>query len=197
MEGPKFPKKRKASASHVGQDLNSTQLTPAPLCVSPLPIPLEPETKKTSNVIRTSSGSAPTLGRPAQAAVMGALYRSGSQGQAKAGHKVIRNPAKPAPKGGKKQTVSTQKSKPKMSESFTPASQGITSLFSSTSAGKFSSSPSPGVSPSHLFHVTSGGLRPLPTTPPRNPFASVSTSQPSQIQLAPGTLKQLKQTPDV
>lgn len=97
-----------------------------------------------------------------------------------------------------------QKSKSKGSPAL-PSLQTSGNLLSPPSGARLPAIPvvgfSPSGSPSHLIHITSSGpsaltLRPMPATPPRNPFASIGSSYGSQLYLAPGTLKQLNQQTD-
>lgn len=210
-EEPKLPKKRKSSASQAGHELSSTQLTPAPLCVSPIPIPLEPEAKKSTSTARSSASSKP--------GVLGALtqYKGGpgapqgkvggtstkAQKGTSVGKNVGKSVKKQAPAGGGSSSGG-QKSKSKGSPTL-PTLPTSSSLLSPPSGARLAALPvvgfSPSGSPSHLIHMTSSGpsaltLRPMPATPPRNPFASIGSSHSSQLYLAPGTLKQLNHQTD-
>ena len=206
-EEPKVPKKRKSSVAQASHELSSTQLTPAPLCVSPIPIPLEPEAKKPASTARS--------GAPSKPSALGALtqYKGGSGGaqgkvggassKAQKGSSIGKNVGKNV----KKQPLasgasgSAQKAKTKGSPTLTSVPTN-TSVLSPPSGTRLSAIPvvgfSPSGSPSHLIHMTSSGpsaltLRPMPATPPRNPFATIGSSQSSQLYLAPGTLKHLNQ----
>ena len=209
-EEPKLPKKRKSSASQAAHELSSTQLTPAPLCVSPIPIPLEPEAKKSTSTARSgASGKTGMIGALTQ-------YKGGSGApQGKAGGNSAKGQkgtpvGKSVGKSVKKQasaagsSTGAQKSKPKGSPTLPSLPTGG-NLLSPPSGARLPTLPvvgfSPSVSPSHLIHMTSSGptaltLRPMPATPPRNPFATIGSSQSSQLYLAPGTLKQLNQQTD-
>ena len=201
---PKLVKKRKSSVSQSGHELSGTHLTPIPLCVSPIPIPLEPEAKKPALSRTNSGGLATTNVKGASGPHSQSKSSQSGKTSASKTHKSTPGTSKPSTKTSKK-AVSYGGQKAKPTSQQTPSSSlpsgsfaQVSGLLTPPSASKVPSSSmsmSPSISPSQLLQVApTGMLQPMPATPPRNPFAGISVSQPSQPPFAPGTLKQLNQT---
>lgn len=198
----KVVKKRKSSMSQGTHELSSSHLTPIPLCVSPIPIPLEPEAKKPAVSRINSAGSSGTGSKGS--AGSHSHFKSSQSGKASVSrtHKSTPGVGRPSGKSTKK-TVSypAQKNKPPGQQTPPPSTAGsfaqVSGLLTPPAASKVPSpsmSMSPSISPSQLLQVApTGMLQPMPATPPRNPFATITESHQSQPQLAPATLKQLNQ----